>query len=61
MDNVIPIRPQRISDQLAALARRPWASNRELLLDLAARARAIEALLHEGEHHDGQLDLGEAA
>jgi hypothetical protein len=43
-DNVIPLRPQRTSERLEALARQPWAYNRKLLLELAERARAIEAL-----------------
>ena len=34
----------RTSEQLEALARRPFAYNRELLRELAARARAMEAL-----------------
>jgi hypothetical protein len=59
MGDVIPIRPQRTSEWLEALARRPWAYNRELLLDLADRFRAIEALRDHGRADD--LDLREAA
>jgi hypothetical protein len=41
--NVIPLRPQRTSEWLEALARRPWAYNRSLLPELAERIRRIEA------------------
>jgi hypothetical protein len=65
MGEVIPIRRQRTSEWLETLARKPWAYNRESLLELVERFRAIEAL----EDHDrarardgrDQLDLGEAA
>jgi hypothetical protein len=62
MGDVIPIRP-RTSSWLEELARRPWAYNRPILLELAERVRAIEALQdHLGIHaHEDQLDLGEAA
>jgi hypothetical protein len=56
MDNVIPLRPRPLSEQLEALARRPFALHREILLDLAERFRAIEAVQDE---HD-QLELREA-
>jgi hypothetical protein len=56
-DNVVPIRPQRTSEQLEALARRPSAYNREVLLELAERCRAIEAVQEQPD----QLDLGEGA
>jgi hypothetical protein len=44
MDNAIPIPPRPLSEQLEALARRPFALHREILLDLAERFRAIEAM-----------------
>jgi hypothetical protein len=56
--NVIPLRPRPLSEQLEALARRPFAYNREILLDLAERFRAIEALENGSDDH---LDLGETA
>jgi hypothetical protein len=59
MGNVIPIRRQTTSGWLEALARKPFAYNREILLDLSERFRAIEAVGRE-EDHD-QLELGEAA
>jgi hypothetical protein len=56
--NVIPLHPQRTSEWLEALARRPWAYNRPLLLDLAERFRAIEAIeIGSGD----QLEIEEAA
>jgi hypothetical protein len=55
--NVVQLRPQRTSDWLEALARRPFAPHREILLDLAERFRAIEAI----EDNDDQLEIGEAA
>jgi hypothetical protein len=55
--DVVALRPQRTSEWLEALARRPWAYNREVLLELAERFRAIEAI--EDEHD--QLELREAA
>jgi hypothetical protein len=67
MDNVIPLRRQKTSEWLEALARKPFAYNRELLLHLAERCRAIEALdLHRDQGDQdgprrGDLDLGEAA
>jgi hypothetical protein len=56
-NNVVPLRPQRTSEWLEALARKPFAFNREILLDLAERFRKIEAL--EDEHD--QLELREAS
>ena len=54
--SVVPLRPQRTSDWLEALARRPFALHREILLELAERFRAIEAI----EDDDSlQLDLEE--
>jgi hypothetical protein len=46
MDNVnpIPTRRRRISEQLEALARRPFAHNRALLLELVKRVHAMETL-----------------
>jgi hypothetical protein len=53
----------RTSDQREALARKPFALHRDILLDLAERFRAIEALEDLGirahEDHD-QRELGEA-
>jgi hypothetical protein len=45
--NVVQLHPQRTSDWLEALARQPFALHRELLLDLAERVRAIEAVQDE--------------
>ena len=56
--NVVDLRPQRTSERLEALARRPLYPHREILLDLAERFRAIEAIEDAG---DGQLELREAA
>ena len=56
-ENVVPLRRQRTSEWLEALARRPFALHREILLELAERFRAIEAL----EEEDLQLELREAA
>jgi hypothetical protein len=53
----------KTSEWLDALARKPFTPNRELLLDLAERFRAIEAV-QDHDHAracDGRLDLGEAA
>ena len=36
--NVIPPRPRPLSEQLAARARRPFAYNREILLELREAA-----------------------
>jgi hypothetical protein len=52
----------KTSEWLEALARKPYALHRELLLHLAARVRAIEALqvpLHDDE--EDQRELREAA
>ena len=57
-DNVIPIHPPRTSERLEALARRPFAHNREILFDLAERFRAIEAIEIES---DDQLEIEDAA
>jgi hypothetical protein len=51
--NLIPVRRQRTSEWLEALARKPWAYNRPLLLDLAERIRRIEAI----DDADEQLEL----
>jgi len=59
--NVIPLRPQRTSEQLESLARKPYALHREILLDLADRFRAIEALEQLHRDEDDRLELGEAA
>jgi hypothetical protein len=61
MSNVVPIRKERTSEWLEALARKPFARNREILLDLAERLRAIEAVLEDEHDHHNQLDLGVAA
>jgi hypothetical protein len=60
-DNVISIRTRPLSEQLEALARKPFALHREILLDLAERFRWIEALEDHGHAHDHQLEFGEAA
>jgi hypothetical protein len=57
MSNVVPIRPQKTSEWLEALARRPFALHRDILLELAERFRAIEAVQDD---HD-QLELREAS
>jgi hypothetical protein len=54
--NVITLRPRPLSEQLEALARRPFAYNRDILLELAERFRAIESI-----EIDDQLEMGEAA
>jgi hypothetical protein len=54
--NVITLRPRPLSEQLEALARRPFAYNRDILLELAERFRAIESI-----EIDDQLEIGEAA
>ena len=51
--NVIPLRRHQTSEWLEAIARRPWAYNRSLLLDLAERIRRIEAI----DDPDEQLTL----
>jgi hypothetical protein len=56
-ENVVPIRARKTSDWLEELARRPFALHRELLLELAERFRAIEAVQDE---HD-QLEIRDAA
>jgi hypothetical protein len=55
--NVVQLRPQRTSERLEALARRPFALHRELLLHLAERFRAIEAVQDERD----RLDLRDSA
>jgi hypothetical protein len=62
MDNVITLRRQKTSEWLEQLARKPFAPNRDILLHLAERVRAIEALDHhrDEDRHD-QLDLRDAA
>lgn len=49
--DVVPLRPPSAADRLEELARRPLQPRRELLLDLAARLRALEGLDHEGLDH----------
>jgi hypothetical protein len=55
----------KTSEWLEARARKPYAPNRNILLELAARFRAIEALEHhlqlDEDEHGRELDLGEAA
>jgi hypothetical protein len=55
--DVVPLRPQKTSEWLEALARRPFALHREILLELVERFRAIEAL----EDDRPQLEIEEAA
>jgi hypothetical protein len=62
MGNVTPIRPRPLSEQLEERARRPFAHNRKILLELAARVRALEAVVHlHGDEEDGQFEIGDAA
>ena len=56
--NVVPLQPATGADRLEALARRPLQPRRALMLDLAARLRAFEALDREAlDHGDDQLAL----
>jgi hypothetical protein len=55
--NVVPLRRSSTSEWLEALARKPFALHREILLDLAERFRKIEAL----EDDRPQLEIEEAA
>ena len=65
--NVVPLRQPSAADRLEELARQPLQPRRELLLDLAARLRALEGLdregLDRGDHDRQQLsfDVQEAA
>ena len=56
---VVPLREPSGADRLEKLARRPLQPRRELLLDLAARLRALEEFEREGVNHgeDGQQQL----
>jgi hypothetical protein len=55
-----PVGQPSTADHLEALARRPLQPRREVLLMLAARLRALEALKHGEPEHD-QLELREVA